>query len=182
MIGKKMKAVACERYGPPEVLKIKEIEKPVPKDDEVLVYGASGSVGTSAVQNAKHFGEEVTGVCGTRNIGLVKSLGVDRVMDCTTENFEIGSKTYDVVFDAVGKCGIRDAIDSLKHTDIYVHTVATPGKEIKIRLALRGLKIKLIVGTLSLGAELLAGLRISVQEKRLRPVIDRSSQICRRRS
>ena len=88
----------------------------------VLVYGASGSVGTAAVQLAKHFGADVTAVCNTKNVELVRSLGADRVIDYTREDYTKHGETYDVVFDAVGKTSFRRCRRLLKRGALYVET------------------------------------------------------------
>jgi NADPH:quinone reductase-like Zn-dependent oxidoreductase len=86
----------------------------------VLIYGASGSVGTFAVQLAKHFGAHVTGVCSTANLELVKSLGADAVVDYTKEDFSRAGQVYDMVFDTVGKSGFSRSMKSLKRGGVYV--------------------------------------------------------------
>jgi NADPH:quinone reductase-like Zn-dependent oxidoreductase len=80
----------------------------------VLVYGASGSVGVFAVQLAKHFGARVTGVCSTANLDLVKSLGADDVIDYTKEDFSRDGRVYDMVVETVGKAGYSRCLKSLK--------------------------------------------------------------------
>ncbi len=92
------------------------------KGRSILVYGASGSVGTAAVQLAKHFGADVTAVCNTKNLELVRSLGADEVIDYTQEDFTKNGETYDVIFDAVGKHSFRRCRRSLKPGGIYVDT------------------------------------------------------------
>ena len=92
------------------------------KGRSILIYGASGSVGTAGVQLAKYFGADVTAVCNTKNVELVASLGADRVIDYTKEDFTKNGETYDVIFDAVGKHSFRRCRRSLKPGGIYIET------------------------------------------------------------
>src|SRR5262245_11346254 len=88
----------------------------------VLVYGASGSVGSAGVQLARHFGAHVTAVCDTKHVELVQSLGADEVIDYLEEDFTKNGETYDVVFDAVGKQSFRRCRRSLKDGGMFVST------------------------------------------------------------
>jgi NADPH:quinone reductase-like Zn-dependent oxidoreductase len=96
------------------------------KGQKILVYGASGSIGTAAVQLAKHFGAHVTAVCNTKNVDVVRSLGADEVIDYTQEDFTKKGEAYDVIFDAVGKDSFRHSRRVLKRGGIYITTDLGP--------------------------------------------------------
>jgi 2-desacetyl-2-hydroxyethyl bacteriochlorophyllide A dehydrogenase len=139
----------------------------------VLIYGASGAVGTFAVQLAKHFGAEVTGVCSTTNVGLVKSLGADTVIDYTKEDWIKTGATYDVIFDTVGKSSFSGCLRSLKHEGVYLHAVVAPALAARMRLAAMTSRKTLIGGTAAANAEDLVYLKELVEAGKLQPVIDR---------
>jgi NADPH:quinone reductase-like Zn-dependent oxidoreductase len=144
----------------------------------LLIYGASGSVGSAAVQLAKYYGAKVTGVCSTANLEMVKSIGADQVIDYTWEDFTENGKTYDIIFDTVGKCSFSECKDSLTGTGIYLATVPTPAMMLqalwtaksgskKVRFAATGLrpageKIKDLVFLTKL-----------IEAGKIKPVIDR---------
>ena len=121
---------------------------------KVFIYGASGSVGTFAVQLAKYLGAEVTGVCSTTNLEMVRGIGADKVIDYTSEDFTQNGETYDVIFDAVGKIARANRKISLKQGGVYLNVLTTTD----------GLKIK---------AEDLRYIRELCEAGHIKPVIDR---------
>jgi NADPH:quinone reductase-like Zn-dependent oxidoreductase len=263
-----MKAIVCTKYGPPDVLQLKEVEKPTPRDNEILVkvhastvtrgdcrirsftfprwfwlpglimfgltkprkkipgcdlageielvgkdvklfkkgdqifgytkgvsfpiggltalhflrkgaiqsgqkvliYGASGSVGTFAVQLAKYFGAEVTGVCSTTNLDLVRSLGADKVIDYTKEDFTKSGQTYDVIFDTVEKNSFSRCKGSLKQRGIYL-TVEWPFLQ-ALWTSMIGSK-KVIIGIAPNRIEDVIFLKELIEAGKIKSVIDR---------
>jgi NADPH:quinone reductase-like Zn-dependent oxidoreductase len=144
---------------------------------KVLIYGASGSVGSYAVQLAKYFGAEVTGVCSKSNIEWVKSLGADMVVDYTKENFSTNGEIYDVIFDTVGKTSISECMESLQKDGIYLQAVATPTTSLRMRWASITNSKTLIGGTAVPKAENLNFLKELVETEKIKPVIDRTYPI-----
>ena len=141
---------------------------------KVLIYGASGSLGTAAVQLAKSFGAEVTGVCSTTNVELVKSLGADKVIDYTKEDFTKNGPTYDIIFDTLGKSPFSGCVKSLTHKGIYLRAV-----HMSLSPVVRGLwtsmisSKKVIGGGVTERKENLVFLKTLIETGKLKPVIDR---------
>lgn len=104
---------AAVPIGAPTALRLLRKGK-IQRGQKVLIYGASGSVGTYAVQIAKAFGAEVTGVCSTASLEMVQSLGADQVIDYTREDFSASGAQYDIIFDTVGKCPKTQYTQALK--------------------------------------------------------------------
>jgi NADPH:quinone reductase-like Zn-dependent oxidoreductase len=139
----------------------------------VLIYGASGSVGTFAVQLAKYFGAEVTGVCGTTNVDLVKSLGADRVIDYTKADFSRHGETFDIIFDTVGKSSLPDCLRLLKKEGSYLQAVAGPAQLVQMRWASMRSGKTLLGGTAVPKTADLIYLNELIEAGKIKPVIDR---------
>jgi NADPH:quinone reductase-like Zn-dependent oxidoreductase len=116
---------------------------------KVLIYGASGSVGTFAVQLGKYYGADVTAVCSTANVNLIKSLGADKVVDYTREDFTKNENRFDIIFDAVGKTSKSACKHLLKPQGKYVSVSGSPEKSPNGLLFLKGIiesgKLKTVI-------------------------------------
>ena len=144
----------------------------------VLIYGASGSVGAAAVQLARYYGAEVTGVCSIANLVWVKSLGADHVIDYTQEDFTEIGKAYNIIFDTVGKRSFSDCKGSLSDKGIFLATVPTPAIMLqalwpamsgskKVKFAAAGLRpARKKINDLVFLTEL-------IEEGKIKPVLDR---------
>jgi len=140
---------------------------------KVLIYGASGSIGTFAVQLAKYFGAEVTGVCSTANLELVKSLGADKVIDYTKEDFTKSGQTYDIIFDTVSKSSFSHCKSSLKQRGIYLATFPKLAIILQMRwTSMIGSK-KVINATAPDRTEDLIFLKELIEAGKIKSVIDR---------
>lgn len=143
------------------------------RGQRILIIGASGSIGTSAVQLAKYFGAEVTGVCGTAHAELVKSLGADKVIDYSQEDFTRSADAYDVVFDTVGKSSFSRCKGSLTENGCYLVTVMGLVPIFQtLWTRMRGGK-RVIFGLSVKKGESLAFLKGLIEDGKLRAVVDR---------
>jgi NADPH:quinone reductase-like Zn-dependent oxidoreductase len=139
----------------------------------VLIYGASGSVGTFAVQLAKYFGAEVTGVCSTTNVALVKSLGAHKVIDYTQEDWTKSGETYDLIFDTVGKSSFSGCLRALKKEGVYLQAFTTPTLSARMRWTSLTSSKTLIGGTAAPQTEDLLFLKELIEAGKIKPIIDR---------
>jgi NADPH:quinone reductase-like Zn-dependent oxidoreductase len=139
---------------------------------KVLIIGASGSIGSFAVQLSSHFGAAVTGVCSTANKELVKSLGADAVIDYMQEDFTQNGETYDLIFDTVGKNSFSQCKGSLKKNGAYLSTVGLINQVLMRWTSIRGGK-QVITGMSINKKESLIFLRALIEAGKLKPLIDR---------
>ncbi|MGB7062622.1 MAG: NAD(P)-dependent alcohol dehydrogenase, partial [Candidatus Zixiibacteriota bacterium] len=140
---------------------------------KVLIYGASGSIGTFAVQLAKYFGAEVTGVCSTTNLEMVKSLGADKVIDYTKEDFTKSGEIYDIIFDAVGRTSFSRCKSSLKQKGIYLAAAFGPAILLQMLWTSMASSKKVITGISSEKTEDLIFLKKLIEAGKIKSVIDR---------
>jgi NADPH:quinone reductase-like Zn-dependent oxidoreductase len=145
----------------------------IKKGQKVLINGASGSIGIFAVQLAKYFGAEVTGVCSTRNIELVKSLGADKVVDYTKEDFAKTCDTYDIIFDTVGKSSFEHCKKALNTKGKYIATAMTSKLIFQSFLTKPGNKKKVIFAMSLNKTEALNFIRTLIEEDKLITIIDK---------
>ena len=139
----------------------------------ILIYGASGAIGTAAVQLARHLGADITAVCGAKNLELVRSLGADRVIDYMKEDFTKNGQTYDVILDAVGKHSFRRCRASLKPGGIYLPTDGVANILLAILPARKGAKRVVFQIPPRIQKADVLFLKKLVEAGEYRPVIDR---------
>lgn len=149
------------------------------KGQKVLIYGSSGSVGAAAVQVAKYFGAEVTAVCSTSNLGWVKNIGADFVIDYSKEDFTKADKTYDIIFDTVGKTSFSKCKGSLTRKGIFLEAGIGMGimRHVLFTALFGGKKAKIAATGLRPPAERtkdLLLLKKLMEEGKIKPVIDKT--------
>jgi len=147
----------------------------IKKGQKVLIYGASGALGTYAVQLAKYFGAQVTGICSNTNFELVKSLGADKVIDYKKEDFTKSGETYDIIFDTVGKSPFAGSVKSLKKNGFYLRAIhMSPSAIVKGLWTSFTSRKKVIGGVAVERKEDLIFLKELIEAGKIKPVIDRT--------
>jgi len=141
---------------------------------KVLIYGASGAVGTAAVQLANYYGAEVTGVCSASNAALVKSLGADKVIDYTKGDFTKNGEKYDVIFVTVDKLSFSQSIKSLKKQGTLILGATGLSQTLKAVLTSLISKQKVLLGLISQKANDIIFLKELIEKGDYKPVVDRS--------
>lgn len=166
-------AAVCD--GAPTALIFLRDQANIQKGQKVLINGASGAVGAYAVQLAKYYGAEVTGVCSTANVDLVKSLGADKVIDYTRQDFSKDRDSYDIIFDAIGKSSFKKCKNSLKAKGVYLSTVPALATMLQMLWTSKfsDKKVKFTTAGLKQNKANLMFLKDLVEAGRIKPVIDR---------
>jgi len=141
---------------------------------KVLIYGASSSVGSYAVQLAKHFGAEVTAVCSASNHEWVKELGAAKMIDYRTEDFTKSGETYDAIFDAVGKLSLFGSMKALNEGGVFLDAVHMMRRGVQARFATMRSNKRILGGTATGRVEDLVFMKELVEAGKLKPVIDRT--------
>jgi NADPH:quinone reductase-like Zn-dependent oxidoreductase len=145
----------------------------IQRGQKVLINGAGGSIGTIAVQLAKHFGAEVTGVDSTGKLEMLRSIGADQVIDYTQEDFTQSGHTYDVILDVVGKSSFSGSMRALKENGYYLIANPQLSKMVRGRWASRSSGKKVILETTNQKTEDLLYLKELVEAGKIKPMIDR---------
>jgi len=141
---------------------------------KVVVIGASGAVGSAAVQLAKSFGADVTGVCSTTNFEMVKSIGADKVIDYTKEDFNKNGEMYDVIFDAVKAISVSRSIKSLNKNGIMILSAAGMSEMLQGLWITKTRNKKIMTGVISHKAADIIFLKELIEKNKFKPVIDRT--------
>ena len=146
----------------------------IQKGQKVLIYGASGALGTMAVQLAKNYGAEITAVCSTGNVELMKSLGADHVIDYTQEDFTMNGKKYDVIFDTIGKSSLRKALKSLSDNGYLLLASAGIGTMIGGSIKSMFINKKIVSGVIKETVKDMNFFKQLIEKGSLKAVIDRT--------
>ena len=146
----------------------------IKQGQKVIVVGASGAVGSAAVQLAKSFGAEVTGICSTANTGLVKSLGADKVVDYTKEDFTMNGEIYDVIFDTVNAINVSRSLKSLTENGVMILSAAGPAEMLQGAWVSMTGKKKILTGVIKHTAEDILFLKGLIETNRYKPIVDKA--------